>query len=356
MYRLSFCLRIFWMALAAALLTPAPALASNTSVTLEQAVADAVAHGFRGSILAARGERVLLEKSFTPGGNIQQSFRFASITKQMTAIMVMQEVESGRLKLDRTLGAYWPDYPNPQVRAITLRQLLMHYSGLANAEAGFHMQNAHNGDNMQAFATGICARPVQRAAGKEFDYNNCDYLVLGALLEKLNKQTYASLLRQRIYAPAAMRHAGYYSAALQDAPGHLHGTLGGQPEPAVNFASYGAAGSAFGNMRDLLAFDRAFIQGKYLSAASRAEMVKPNAVGGALGVWAYPFRGGARPAPVTIVERQGWIAGLRILNLIDLHSENVLIVVSTNGDLDLSQTWANKGLGADLLRALLNEK
>ncbi|MBC3869197.1 serine hydrolase domain-containing protein [Undibacterium oligocarboniphilum] len=337
---------------------PFQPLQAKENSALETAASQLEQSGFRGMVLAARGDHVYLQKSLGTAGNLKRPFRFASVTKQMTAILVMQEVEAGRLQLDAPLANYWPDYPNPAARKATLRQLLMHYSGLFNENAAptFHMLNANNGDNMQAFASGICAGPMNSAPGSRFDYNNCDYLVLGALLEKITRQPFVQLLEQRIFKPAGMNSAGLYQAAMPDNPAHLHGTLGGQPEPEVNLASYGAAGSTYGMLGDLLAFDRALIRGKLLSTASRAEMTRPNATGGALGVWVYPFKGASETNPTVIVERQGWIAGVRILNLVDLQTENILILVSTNGDLDLTQTWANQGPAAPLLKALIETR
>jgi CubicO group peptidase (beta-lactamase class C family) len=334
-----------------------PASAIDNS-GLEKAASALAQSGFQGAVLAARGDQVLLQKSMGQFGELNQTFRFASVTKQMTAILVMQEVDAGKLKLDASLGSYWPDYPNADARAITLRQLLTHYSGLYNENAipDFHMTSAARGDNMQEFATGVCAQPLKASPGSSFDYNNCDYMVLGALLERMNKQSFAQLLKKRIFQPAGMKQSGLYNAAMPDNRSHVHGILNGQPEPEVNFASYGAAGSSFGTLQDLLAMNRAFIQGKLMSAAARSEMLKPNATGGALGVWVYPFGGADAAKPTVIVERQGWIAGIRILNLVDVASGNVLILVSTNGDLDLTQTWANQGPAAALLSALIKAK
>ena len=334
------------------------AMAAKATPTLEEAAKNLGKTGYQGMVFAARGDKVLLEQGFGAVKDTGQIFRFASITKQMTAIMVMQEVEAGKLQLDQPLATYWPDYPNPKASAATIKQLLTHYSGLYNemVNPAVHMMDANSGDDIQKFATGLCAGATTAAPGAKFDYNNCDYIVLGALLEKINKQSYGSLLQQRIFSPAGMSKASYYTAALPDSKAHVHGTLGGKPEPAVNFASYGPAGGSFGTLKDLHAFDLAFIEGKYLAPKTRDTMVKPNNVGGALGVWSYPFRANDASSQVMIVERQGWIAGVRILNLVDLQSQNILIMVSTNGDLDLSQTWANKGPAAELLRALLTTK
>ncbi|MEB0138417.1 MULTISPECIES: serine hydrolase domain-containing protein [unclassified Undibacterium] len=332
--------------------------AAPVTTPLDAAAQALFQSGFQGAVLAARGERILHQSASKNFGPLTRSFRFASITKQMTAIMLMQEVEAGHLQLDAPLSTWWPDYPNVAARAITLRQFMMHYSGLANdnADPGFHMQNAGNGDDMQKFATGLCAAPLKSVPGSSFDYNNCDYLVLGALLERVTGQSFTDLLTQRIFQVAGMRHAGLYSAAHVDDASHLHGILDGKPEPAVNFASYAAAGGSYGTLQDLLAFDRAFLNGKLLSSSARTVMTTPNAVGGALGVWVYPFRAANAEQPSVIVERQGWIAGVRILNLIDLQSGNILILVSADGDLDLSQTWAEHGPAAPLLKALLLSK
>ncbi len=324
--------------------------------SLEQVANRLVQQGFQGAILAARGDQILFEQSYGRFGDIQRSFRFASITKQMTAILLMQEVEAGRLQLDQPLAKYWPDFPNKEARAVSLRQLGTHYSGLYNENAipDFHMAEAKRGDNMQEFATTVCAGKMNAKPGARFDYNNCDYMVLGALLERLNKKSFAQLLQERIFKPAGMKLSGLYSAAKTDDEQHLHGILDGKPEPRVNYASYGAAGSAYGNLRDLFAFQRSFMQGNYLQAESRAPMLKPNQVGGALGVWSYPFKAANQNKALQIVERQGWIAGVRLACLMDMEKQHLLIIISANSDFDMNQTWANKGPAAELLSALIN--
>lgn len=332
--------------------------AANGKPSLEQVATKLAQQGFQGAILAARGDQIVFEQSYGRYGQLQRPLRFASITKQMTAIILMQEVEAGRLQLDQSLGKYWPDYPNKEARAVTLRQLGTHYSGLynENAIADFHMAEAKRGDNMQEFASTVCAGKMNAKPGARFDYNNCDYMVLGALLERTTKKSYAQLLSERIFKPAGMTQSGLYTAAKTDDAQHLHGVLDGKPEPAVNYASYGAAGSAYGNLRDLFAFQRSFMQGKYLSNESQAQMLKPNQVGGALGVWSYPFKASNQNKALQIVERQGWIAGVRLACLMDMEKQHLLIIVSANSDFDMNQTWANKGPAAELLNALINQE
>ena len=57
---------------------------------------------------------------------------------------------------------------------------------------------------------------------------------------------------------------------------------------------------------------------------------------------------------VKVMERQGWIGGIRVVNLLDLQSGLSVIVMSTNGNYDLSQSWSGEGLAAKLLLAAIH--
>jgi CubicO group peptidase (beta-lactamase class C family) len=175
-------------------------------------------------------------------------FRFASLTKQMTAILVMQQVAKNKLKLDDTLGAYWPDFPNAEVRAVTIRQFLQHMSGIANTDdtpktgdiPSYYLDNGAMAGNHQHAASTVCAGPRKAAPGVSFSYNNCDYLVIGAVLERLTGKSFAALLKEQIFRPAGMRTAGFYTGK--------NSTDGLDLANRQNLATYGAAGAAYGTL------------------------------------------------------------------------------------------------------------
>ena len=319
--------------------------------------------GFNGIVLVANTQQVLLERAYgrlSPLSDeplrVDSVFRLASITKQVTAILVMQEVSAGRLKLDETLGAYWPDFPNADARAVTLRQLLMHTSGLPNPndiDDFYDVKNAVRG-HMRTAAQSMCARPVEQKPGEKFEYNNCDYLVLGALLEKLIGTDYETLVRTRVFDPSGMTTAGVYSADTQDVVRHAQGIIDGKSDGVVNPAAFGAAGGLFGKVRDVWQLNRAFAAGRLLDEPSRDVMTKPNQWGAALGVWSYPLKTPAGRV-AKIVERQGWIGGICVVNLLDLNSNITVVVMSTQGDYDLSQSWSGKGVAAELMLQAVSE-
>ena len=201
---------------------------------------------------------------------------------------------------------------------------------------------------MRAAATTVCAQPLKQKPGEKFEYNNCDYLVLGALLEKLSGTDYHTLVRTRVFNPSGMTTAGVYSRDTGLVAHHAQGVVGGKSDGVVNPAAYGAAGGLFGTVRDVWQLNRAFAAGRLLDESARDAMTQPNQWSAALGVWSYPLKTPAGRV-ARIVERQGWIGGIRVVNLLDLNSNTTVVVMSTQGDYDLSQSWTGKGVAAELM-------
>lgn len=342
---------------------PSGPAVSKRSAALSR-IADATHQsGFNGIVLVADQQEVLLERAYgrlSPLSDeplhVDSVFRLASITKQVTAILVMQEVSAARLKLDQSLGTYWPDFPNADTRTVTLRQLLMHTSGLPNpndVDDFYDVKNAGNGQ-MKLAAETVCAQPLKQTPGEKFEYNNCDYLVLGALLEKLTGIDYETLVQTRVFNPSGMTSAGVYTANTRGLARHAQGIVEGKSDGVVNPAAYGAAGGLFGTAHDVWQLNRAFVDGRLLDESARDAMTKPNQWGAALGVWSYTLKTPEGRA-ARIVERQGWIGGIRVVNLLDLNTNITVVVMSTQGDYELSQSWTGKGVAAELMLQAVSE-
>jgi hypothetical protein len=95
---------------------------------------------FSGAVLvAAKGKTVftgawgLASKRWNVPNSVDTRFDLGSINKSFTQIAIGQLLQAGKLALDTPFAAYLPDYPNPEVaRAVTVRQLLSHTSGLGD--------------------------------------------------------------------------------------------------------------------------------------------------------------------------------------------------------------------------------
>ena len=287
-----------------------------------------------------------------------QRWLWASITKQVTAILVMQEVERGRLAIDAPVGRYLDSYAG---RPVTLRQLLQHQSGLPNPSdtpvdaedvQSFYRETGPSiGD--AARARGFCAGAAKRIPGGEFEYNNCDYQVLGAVLEAVTGQRYDKLIMQRIARPLGLRTLRVAADGVPGGGAFAIGYTAGKPYPSINIATAGAAGALVGSARDLAMLDRALMNGRLISTASRAALWSGNPKLGyqALGVWSFPASIKGCGKPVDLIERRGDFGGTQVRNIIAPTLGRALIVFVNDDASDFGEVWQGKGLSHDLLAA-----
>jgi CubicO group peptidase (beta-lactamase class C family) len=121
--------------------TPAAA-----TLQIDEIMSHAAAEGFSGSVLVARDGRILYQNAFgyanlewTIPNDLQTKFKIGSMTKQFTALLALQFVNEGRIKLDGHVSDYLPYYRRDTGDRVTVRQLLSHTSGIPNfiSAAGF---------------------------------------------------------------------------------------------------------------------------------------------------------------------------------------------------------------------------
>ncbi|QLC25251.1 beta-lactamase family protein [Parasphingopyxis algicola] len=308
--------------------------------------------GFSGVILISRGDTIIYERAFgnvRPGDgephNLDARWRWASITKQIVATIVMQEAAAGRIDLDAPIGRYWPDFITPYSDRITARHLLGHLSGLPDPENTPRLPTGlpafYSGD---ISAEGYCMGPPLAAPGTAYRYNNCDYIVLGKILERVSGQSLGALIEARIPGGAQL-----FPDGAETVPGFHFG----QAEPPIPFAVYGAAGGMNGTLHDLWRFDRALMTGTLIPDDARELMWTGDpAIGyAALGQWVFdaPLSGCA--SPQRLVERHGAIGGVQGRNFI-LPDRDIVVIAFTNrseGEFDFGQIWRGEGFAYDLL-------
>ena len=346
----------------------APASASANAI-------DAIVHKahdagqFDGVVVAARGDGAVYRRAIGKADRITEQahapgeiWRWGSLTHQVTAVLVMQEVERGRLRLDGTLGEYLPRFGGVAVARVTLRQLLLHTAGLANPDDtpadSKGVPAFYRGEGEAAatkLAPRVCAEAPKRAPGDHFENNICDDLVLGAILERVNDASYAQLVAKRIVKPLGLRSLGVLRPGTGSAGSIVGYTYEGVREPAINAGRLGAAGALYGSSDDLLRFDRALIDDTLVSAATASVMREGNPKLGyiALGALAYTAKLKHCDAPIALVEREGEIGGVRAVNVIAPAQQAAVIAFSNTARTDWGLVWQGSGLLYDLLDAAL---
>ena len=225
------------------------------------------------------------------------SFHAFSITKTFTAVAVMQLVEEGKLNLDNHVDSYIPSYQFS--KAITIRQLLCHQSGLPNPipMSWIHLAKQNQSSNFSMFADSLVMKYLsnKKDPGKAYKYSNLNYLILGRLIEKVAGMDFQDYINTHIVSqldsgsamgfeyPLQSHATGYHKNSffqklilkfLMDSSKHLYAVndsfLGFRPF-VVNGSSYGGL---FCTPDDLVAFARALLKSEspLLSSGSINEM------------------------------------------------------------------------------------
>nr|WP_280638971.1 serine hydrolase domain-containing protein [Sphingomicrobium aestuariivivum] len=316
---------------------PAPPLLEEGADPLTAVIEQ---YGFEGEVALSRGPAA--DDYSYRGGPAEAVWPWASVTKQVVAIIVMQEVEAGRLSLDAPVSDY-VDWAGEGPAAPSLRQLLRHQSGLFDPED----QPGFDGDTGFPLDLDDCIAR-RGAPGGDFDYSNCDTLLVARVLEAVTQHDLGALYRERIGMPLGLTSSGLVTATTPLAP-----SAGGTT--AERIAAYGAAGALAGPTSDLIAIDEGLMAGALLGADALATLWQGDpAVGySALGQWEFTAPLAGCEAPVRIVERRGAIGSYQARNYI-LPEQGLALVAFTGLGEDMfgfGEIWTGSGFSHDLLAA-----
>jgi CubicO group peptidase (beta-lactamase class C family) len=225
------------------------------------------------------------------------------MTKPMTAILVMQLVQEGRVRLDGHVSDYVPFLTGESARTISVDQLLSHRSGLQQ-DIGFSddgettpliaMINADLLSNDE-LVRHIMERPLRFAPGSGHGYSSDGYAVLGAIVEHVDGKPFGDVLRERILDRVGMPNTGVALLAPivpRRAQGYAEDFNGLRNAPHIGVTP---AGYLYSTIDDLYAWERALTGDRLVDAESKRLLFAPREVITAYG-WktAYEDWGGGR--------------------------------------------------------------
>lgn len=139
----------------------------------------------------------------------QTLFRWASISKTLTAVAALQLVEAQKLDLNADVRAYVPEFPDKGA-AITSRQLLCHQSGLPHYSNGKVIKTQRDYSTKHPFEDVVLAldtfkeSPLLFPPGEKFSYSTYAYILLSAVVQRAGKQGFSEQVEQRIAASLGM--------------------------------------------------------------------------------------------------------------------------------------------------------
>ncbi|HKU14603.1 MAG TPA: serine hydrolase [Steroidobacteraceae bacterium] len=128
-------------------------------------------------------------------------FQIGSVTKVLTATLVMQLVDAGLLSLDAPVLRYLPQLQlnaAPAPASLQVRHLLNHTSGI---DGDFFLDTGRNDDALEKYAAACAALPLLAAPGSYFSYCNAGYAILGRIVEVVTGNCWDDVLRDRLLHP-----------------------------------------------------------------------------------------------------------------------------------------------------------
>ncbi|MEF9905289.1 serine hydrolase domain-containing protein [Streptomyces sp. P9-A2] len=241
----------------------------------------------RGAVTARSGVGDLVSGRPVPEDG---HLRLGSVTKTFVATVLLQLVEEKRLTLDRTVEELLPGVvtgAGNDGRAITLRDLLQHTSGLYDYTADVfpeHSAETYYAHRWRAY------RPAQLVAmamrhepvfppGTDWEYSNTNYVVAGMIIEKITGRSWEQQVRDRVLRPLGLRHTDIPGTRpflpQPHAADYQQFTPGGpMVDTTIPYRPFdlGADGAMTGTARDLNRFFTALIRGRLLEPATLAAM------------------------------------------------------------------------------------
>ncbi len=306
--------------------------------------------GFNGNVLVAQKGKIIYENAIgwadylhRDSLTINSVFELASVSKTMTGTAILMLAEQGKLKLSQTVNDFFPDFPYP---GITIRMLLSHRSGLMNyvyfVDKIWKSQHKDErkgitNDDVMKLITQYKPAPYIKPDVK-FHYNNSNFMILGAIIEKVSGMRYSLFMKENIFKPCGMTHTAVYSKAEYDkipvdVVGHDRTW---RYSVAQNFLD-GPVGDKgiYSTVQDLFLFDRCLLKGKLLGKAwqDSAYTGHNKLVRGHFnyGYGWRTFDGDGHK----VVYHTGWWHGFRHIYLRDLTADVTVVLLSnlTNGSL-----------------------
>jgi len=264
-------------------------LQPNTQLT--NAIDSLVAPQFEGnqpgiSILIAKKGQVVYKKAFG-SANIELNtpmqpdmvFRIGSITKQFTAVAILQLVEQGKISLQDSVQKYIKDFPSKSY-TVTIENLLTHTSGIVDYTSKNDPDPfIERRDFTPEFLINYIKNdPLHFKPGSKYEYSNSNYLLLGYIIQLVSGEGYHQYMAGHVLKPAGLEHT-LYAEEHTAVPGRVQGYThysGSFDNCDYQTLSLGfACGDLLSNTEDLLKWNQAVIAGKLISEASLKEAFSP---------------------------------------------------------------------------------
>ncbi|MEO6639386.1 MAG: serine hydrolase [Ginsengibacter sp.] len=242
---------------------------------------------FDGAVLVAEGEKIIYEDAFGMANrewgianSTDTKFMIGSISKPLTAMLMLVQVQKGIIKMDNTIADYLPDFIGKPGANITIKQLLSHTSGMPNYDIikDFFPLISRKNFTREDYIKIYIDSALAFDPGTKSYYSSWGYFTLGYIMEKVTGKTYATLMKEDIFDKIGMESSGsYYHTQIVDkrATGYDY-VLGGYSSADFRDQSNTmGTGDIYSTVEDLFKFHLAISSYRLINKKLTDEMLTP---------------------------------------------------------------------------------
>lgn len=240
-----------------------------------------------GTVLIAQNNKILLSQGYgfrnvtdSLRNEVNTIFQVGSVTKQLTATVILKLQEMKKISIQDKLSKYFTDFPNGE--NITIENLLTHTSGIYNYtdDRVFMQTQALQPTNREKMLASFKDKPLKFVPGSDWEYSNSNYVLLGYIIEIVSRKPYEQVVRELILKPLKMNSTGFDYKTLKNdntAQGYTVYSKEGNKEsvefdPTVSYA----AGSMYTTTGDLYKWQKGMAENKIIKKSSFDKASTPN--------------------------------------------------------------------------------
>ena len=238
---------------------------------------------FSGGFLVAKNGEIIFEdyEGFTNYKDKKKidknaPLHLASISKVLTASVILRMIDEGKLQLEDTFQKYFPEFP---FEKITIQMLLNHRSGIPNyayftdkKEIWNKSEMLYNTDVLKIICNGKI--DLEFRPDSKFSYCNTNYALLALLIEKISDMPFPEAMQKLLFEPLDMKSTYVFDYKKDKDTASLSYKSTWEKIPYDHLDAVYGDKNIYSTPRDLLKFDLATYSNKFFSDSLRAKIFK----------------------------------------------------------------------------------
>ncbi len=242
---------------------------------------------FDGAVLVAENGKIIYKDAFglanrewNVANTVDTKFMIGSISKPLTATLMLILVQKRLVSLDKTIETYLPEFKNKPAAKVTIKQLLNHTSGIPNYDI---IKDFFPGISRQSFTREqyikiYCDSALAFDPGTRYMYSSWGYFTLGYIIEKVTQKSYEQAMEDEIFSKINMSNSGSYlhtQIVSKRASGYDYGFANFLSADFRDQSNTMGTGDIYTTVEDLFKFHLAITNNTLLNKELTKEMFTP---------------------------------------------------------------------------------